>query len=115
MAAASGRATCCCTAARRWSCSRCWDWRLGTDWRAKTLALLLWLVPLGLVIALGLRSGLFELRYLVVSLPGLTLLAALGIARLARHPVPAVALGTGRACACRDGPVAAILRSGLTA
>jgi mannosyltransferase len=66
---------------------------LGTDWRAKTLVLLLWLIPLGLVIALGLRSGLFELRYLVVSLPGLTLLAALGIARLVRHPVPAVAIG----------------------
>ena len=46
-----------------------------------------------LVLALGLRSGLFELRYLVLSLPGLVLLAGQGIARLTRHPLPGVALG----------------------
>ncbi len=39
--------------------------RFGTS-----LALLLWLVPLGLVEVLGIREGLFELRYLVVSMPG---------------------------------------------
>ena len=31
------------------------------------------MMPLGLVLALGLKSGLFELRYLVLSLPGLVL------------------------------------------
>lgn len=54
-----------------------------------TLALLVWLVPLVLVLGLGLRSGLFEVRYLVVSLPGLMLLAGLGIVRLVRHPIAA--------------------------
>jgi mannosyltransferase len=66
----------------------------GKDWEPKTLALLLWLVPLGLVVALGLRSGLFELRYLVLSLPGLMLLTALGIQRLARHPVASFSIAT---------------------
>ena len=52
------------------------------------LALLLWSVPLGLVLVLGLRSGLFELRYLDLGLPGLVLLAAAGIVGLAeRAPV----------------------------
>jgi len=62
----------------------------GKDWEAKTFALLLWLVPLGLVVTLGFRSGLFELRYLVLSLTGLVLLAAFGIQRLARHPIAAL-------------------------
>jgi 4-amino-4-deoxy-L-arabinose transferase-like glycosyltransferase len=53
---------------------------------AATLALLMWLLPLGLVIALGFRSGLFEVRYLVVSLPGLLLLAALGLVRIVHWP-----------------------------
>jgi mannosyltransferase len=59
-----------------------------------TLALLIWLFPLGLVAALGFRSGLFELRYLVLGLPGLLLLAALGLVRLA-HWRPAVPLAVG--------------------
>jgi len=63
------------------------------QWPETSLALLLWLLPLGLVLALGLRSGLFEVRYLVLGLPGLMLLAAMGIVRLARHP----ALATGLA------------------
>jgi 4-amino-4-deoxy-L-arabinose transferase-like glycosyltransferase len=53
---------------------------------AVTLALLLWLLPLGLVIALGFRSGLFEVRYLVLSLPGLVLLSALGLVRIVHWP-----------------------------
>jgi mannosyltransferase len=65
-------------------------WR---DRRAASLGLLIWLAPLALVIVLGLRSGLFELRYLVLSLPGLALLAAAGIVRLARHPLAAVGVG----------------------
>jgi hypothetical protein len=63
--------------------------RRGADSWAVGLAIVIWLAPLGLVLALGLRSGLFELRYLVLSLPGLTLLAALGVVRLTRHPVAA--------------------------
>ncbi len=59
---------------------------LSRQWTECTLALLLWLMPLGLVLALGLRSGLFEVRYLVLSLPGLMLLAAHGITRLLRLP-----------------------------
>lgn len=57
------------------------------------LITLVWLLPMGLVIALGFRSGLFELRYLVVGLPGLLLLSALGIVRVAhwRVLVPALA------------------------
>ncbi len=51
------------------------------------LAALIWLLPMGLVIGLGFRSGLFETRYLIVGLPGLLLLAALGIVRLARWPL----------------------------
>ncbi len=58
-----------------------------------SLALLIWLLPLALVLGLGLRSGLFELRYLVLSLPGLMLLAALGIVRLVRHPVAICVVG----------------------
>jgi mannosyltransferase len=66
---------------------------LSRDWRAGSLALLVWLVPLGVVLALGFRSGLFEVRYLVLGLPGLALLAGLGIVRLARSPglVPVLA------------------------
>jgi len=62
-------------------------WR---DRHAASLALLIWLAPLALVSTLGLRSGLFEVRYLVLSLPGLALLAAAGIVRLTRHPIAAV-------------------------
>jgi mannosyltransferase len=51
-----------------------------------TLALLLWLLPLGLVIALGFRSGLFEMRYLVLGLPGLFVLVAVGLVQLAHWP-----------------------------
>src|SRR5207253_424971 len=65
-------------------------WR---DRRPASLGLLIWLVPLVLVVSLGLRSGLFELRYLVLSLPGLVILAAAGIVRLARHPIAAVGVG----------------------
>jgi len=65
-------------------------------WRDKpvaTLALFVWLAPLVLVVILGLRSGLFEVRYLVLSLPGLALLAGAGIVRLARQPIAAVGVG----------------------
>jgi hypothetical protein len=62
-------------------------------WPATTLAALIWLAPLGLVVALGLRSGLFELRYLVLGVPGLVLLAAAGLQSVARHAVPAALLG----------------------
>jgi 4-amino-4-deoxy-L-arabinose transferase-like glycosyltransferase len=65
---------------------------LSTERNAASLALLLWLVPLGLVLGLGLRNGLFELRYLVLGLPGMLLLTGLGITRLARHPALAAAL-----------------------
>jgi hypothetical protein len=65
-------------------------WR---DRQAASLGLLLWLMPLGLVVFLGLRSGLFEVRYLVLSLPGLALLASAGIVRLVRHPVAAAGFG----------------------
>jgi hypothetical protein len=51
------------------------------------LAALIWLLPLGLVIGLGFRSGLFETRYLIVGLPGLLLLSALGIVRIAHWPI----------------------------
>jgi mannosyltransferase len=57
-----------------------------------TLALLVWLMPLALVIGLGLRSGLYEVRYLVLGVPGLMLLAALGIVVVARRPALAVGL-----------------------
>jgi hypothetical protein len=56
------------------------------------LALLIWLMPMGLVVALGFRSGLFEIRYLVVGLPGLLLLSAVGIVRIAHWPVLAPVL-----------------------
>jgi hypothetical protein len=52
------------------------------DRKAMTLALLVWLLPLGLVVFLGLRSGLFEVRYLVLGLPGLFLSASAAIVRL---------------------------------
>jgi mannosyltransferase len=65
---------------------------LGKHWWATSLALLVWLVPLGLVIALGLRSGLYEVRYLVASLPGLMLLVGLALARIGRHLAIAAAL-----------------------
>jgi mannosyltransferase len=57
-----------------------------------SLALLIWLMPLALVVELGLSSGLFELRYLVLSVPGLMLLAGFGIARLVRNPIAATAV-----------------------
>src|SRR5439155_13096067 len=65
---------------------------LSRQWAAGSLAFLLWLLPLGLVIGLAFRSGLFEIRYLVVGSPGLILLAGLGIARLARQRILAVSL-----------------------
>src|SRR5262249_54768045 len=57
------------------------------------LAALIWVLPMTLVIGLGIRSGLFETRYLIVGLPGLLLLSALGIVRLAHWPalVPVLA------------------------
>jgi hypothetical protein len=44
-------------------------------------------------VALGFRSGLFEVRYLVLGLPGLLLLVGLAVVRVARSPalVPALA------------------------
>ena len=57
-----------------------------------TLALLVWLMPLALVLALGLRAGLFEVRYLLLGMPGLMLLAGLGIVVLARRPLFATGL-----------------------
>jgi hypothetical protein len=60
---------------------------LSHEWYASTLGLLLWLAPLGLVIGLGLRLGLFEIRYLVLCLPGLCLLAAVGILRVVPRPL----------------------------
>ena len=65
---------------------------LNRDLHGATLALLIWLLPLGLVLALGIRSGLFELRYLVLGVPGLMLLVGLGLTRLARQPLVAVGL-----------------------
>jgi mannosyltransferase len=59
---------------------------------ATTLAALLWLVPLGLVLGLGLRSGLFELRYLVLGLPGLLLLVGYALVNVGRHPLVAIGL-----------------------
>jgi hypothetical protein len=54
--------------------------------RSATMALLLGLlalVPLAGVLGMGLRNGLFEVRYLVLALPGLTLLAGAALAGLA--------------------------------
>ena len=65
---------------------------LSRDRPAASLGLLVWLMPLGLVLALGIRSGLFEVRYLVVGVPGLMLLVGLAMARLARWPVMAAGL-----------------------
>jgi mannosyltransferase len=62
------------------------------DRRAASLGLLIWLTPLGLVLTLGLRTGLFEVRYLVPGVPGLMLLVGLGVARLARRPLLAIGL-----------------------
>jgi mannosyltransferase len=56
------------------------------DRRATSLPLFAWLAPLVLVLALGLRSGLFEVRYLVLGLPGLMLLAGVAITRATRVP-----------------------------
>jgi mannosyltransferase len=66
--------------------------RRGPNAEAGALALLLWIAPLALVVALALRSGLFEVRYLVLGVPGLVLLVALGITSVARHPVLAATL-----------------------
>ncbi len=61
---------------------------VGLAWRRRarsvSFALLLWVAPLALVLGLGLRSGLFESRYLVLGLPGLCLLAATGVVQAAR-------------------------------
>jgi len=65
---------------------------LNRDRSAATLALLVWLMPLGLVLALGIRSGLFEVRYLVLGLPGLMLLVGVSITWLARRPLLAAGL-----------------------
>jgi hypothetical protein len=70
---------------------------LSREPRSSSLCLLVWLAPLALVVALGIRSGLFELRYLLVSLPGLILLTALGIVRIARRPLLAGGLGLAAA------------------
>src|SRR5207237_3025018 len=58
---------------------------LHRDFQATTLGLLLWLFPLGLVLLLGLRSGLFDIRYLVVGLIGLTLVSGVGIVCVAHY------------------------------
>jgi mannosyltransferase len=62
---------------------------LSRDLEATSLALLVWLVPLGLVIALGFRSGLFEVRYLVIGIPGLVLLVGRAIVRIVPPPLVA--------------------------
>ncbi|MBV9892920.1 MAG: glycosyltransferase family 39 protein [Chloroflexi bacterium] len=67
-------------------CASSLFWRDKRSAENVTLLALLWLFPLGLVIALGFRSGLFEIRYLVVGLPGLLLLSALGLVRLVHWP-----------------------------
>jgi hypothetical protein len=69
----------------------CLGFMLSRDRFAATLALLLWLAPLVLVLALGVRSGLFEIRYLVLSLPGLAMLVALGVLHVGRRPLTAAA------------------------
>jgi 4-amino-4-deoxy-L-arabinose transferase-like glycosyltransferase len=63
------------------------------DPKAVSLALLVWLLPLGLVVFLGLRSGLFEVRYLVVGLPGVVLLAGAAIVRLTPKPLLVAPIG----------------------
>ena len=60
----------------------CVGFALSRDLESASLCLLIWLLPLGLVVALGLKSGLFEVRYLVLGLPGLLLLTAVGAARI---------------------------------
>jgi 4-amino-4-deoxy-L-arabinose transferase-like glycosyltransferase len=65
---------------------------LSKDWRATSLAALMWLMPLGLVLGLGFRSGLYEVRYLTLGAPGLALLAGYGIVRVARWPALAIVL-----------------------
>lgn len=62
------------------------------DRRATILALLTWLAPLALVLTLGFRSGLFEVRYLVLGVPGLMLLVGVAITRMTRLPVLAGAV-----------------------
>ena len=66
---------------------------LSRDRSAASLALLIWLLPLGLVIGLGFRSGLFEVRYLVLGLPGLCVLAGLGVTRVVPRPMLVAPLG----------------------
>jgi mannosyltransferase len=68
-------------------------WRAPHSAENATLVALMWLVPLGLVLALGFHSGLFEIRYLVVGLPGLLLLSSLGLVRVVHWKllVPAAA------------------------
>ena len=83
---------------RRWASSWCCLALLGLRAERRPRRLepgrcLMWLVPLGLVLALGLRNGLFEVRYLVLSLPGMMLLAGAG-----HHPPHALA-GPGRGLA----------------
>jgi hypothetical protein len=73
-------------------CLITWFARARDEVDSVMLAVLIWLLPMGLVIGLGFRSGLFEIRYLVVGLPGLVLLAALGIVRIAHWPVLVPAL-----------------------
>lgn len=55
---------------------------------ATLLGVCLWVAPLLLVLTLALRSGLFEQRYLLLSVPGMALLAGSGAARLAALSAP---------------------------
>jgi hypothetical protein len=66
---------------------------LARNWQAVSLALLVWLLPLGLVAFLGLRSGLFEVRYLVLGLPGLVLLVGAAIVRFTPKPLLIAPIG----------------------
>jgi mannosyltransferase len=60
---------------------------LSGDRYGVTLALCVWLLPLGLVVFLGCRAGLFEVRYLVLGLPGLALLVSAALVRLTPKPL----------------------------
>lgn len=71
--------------------------------QAVLLVMLLWLVPLGLVLFLGLRSGLFELRYVLLGVPGLAIAAAVGLVWAARRPTIAIVAAL---VACVPGGVA---------
>jgi hypothetical protein len=64
---------------------------LGRDRQGTSLAALIWVLPLALVLALGFRSGLFEVRYLTLGIPGMLILSGLGIRRVVHWPglVPA--------------------------